>query len=94
MAEEPDGLVLQLLRAGTAARFDGIESAIGFAANASRAHVDLRKQVADLTRRREARGRPMRRATELARLEGATMDGVAVTERLAYWRTGHGAKGQ
>jgi hypothetical protein len=53
MAEEPDSLVLQLLRAGNAARFDGIGSAIGFAANASRAHVDLPKQVADLTRRGE-----------------------------------------
>jgi hypothetical protein len=88
MAEEPDNLVLQLLRAMRAensARFDDIEavlsdvrrtvasyelrfdaleerveairegavSAIGFAANASRAHVDLRKQIADLTRRVE-----------------------------------------
>ena len=88
MAEEPESLVLQLLRtmrAENSARFDEIEavlkdvrmavarhdlrfdaleeraeairegtvSAIGFAANASRAHVDLRKQVADLTRRVE-----------------------------------------
>jgi len=91
MAEEPDNLVLQLLRAIRAkqddhsARFDEIEEvlrevrltgashvlrfdaleerveairegtvpAIGFAANASRAHVDLRKQIADLTRRVE-----------------------------------------
>jgi lipopolysaccharide/colanic/teichoic acid biosynthesis glycosyltransferase len=88
MAEEPDNLVLQLLRtmrAENSARFDEIEtvlkdvrltqvghdlrfdalderveairegtvSAIGFAANASRAHVDLRRQIADLTRRVE-----------------------------------------
>jgi hypothetical protein len=88
MAEEPDNLVLQLLRtmrAENSARFDEIEavlkdvrltvarhglrfdaleerveaihegtvSAIGFAANAGRAHVDLRKQIADLTRRLE-----------------------------------------
>ncbi|HXZ16640.1 MAG TPA: hypothetical protein VEH77_11835 [Roseiarcus sp.] len=88
MAEEPDNLVLQLLRtmrAENSARFDEIDavlsdvrrtlasyelrfdaleerveviregtvSAIGFAANASRAHVDLRKQIADLTRRVE-----------------------------------------
>ena len=30
---------------------EGTVSAIGFAANASRAHVDLHKQIADLTRR-------------------------------------------
>jgi predicted nucleic acid-binding Zn-ribbon protein len=95
MPEEPDNLVLQLLRtmrAEHSARFDAIEgvledvrqglhdvrltvvrhdlrfdaleerveairegtvSAIGFAANASRAHVDLRRQIADLTRRVE-----------------------------------------
>jgi polyhydroxyalkanoate synthesis regulator phasin len=91
MAEEPDNLVLQLLRAirskqdDHSARFDEIEavlkevrltvashelrfdaleerveairegtvSVIGFAANASRAHVDLRKQIDDLTRRVE-----------------------------------------
>ena len=35
----------------------------------------------------------MRRAIEFARLEGATIDGVAVTDLLAYWRSGHGAKG-
>ena len=27
-----------------------------------------------------------------ARLEGATIDGVAVTDMLAYWQAGHGAK--
>jgi hypothetical protein len=32
---------------------EGTVSAIGFAANASRAHVDLRRQIADLTRRVE-----------------------------------------
>jgi hypothetical protein len=32
---------------------EGTVSAIGFAANASRAHVDLHKQIADLTRRVE-----------------------------------------
>ncbi len=95
MAEEPDNLVLQLLRtmrAESSARFDEIEagvedvrqglkdvrlavasldmrfdaldervetiregtvSAIGYAANASRAHVDLRRQIDDLTRRVE-----------------------------------------
>jgi hypothetical protein len=88
MADEPDNLVLQMLRAMRAensARFDAIEavlkdvrlnvaghdlrfdalderveliregtvSAIGFAANASRAHVDLRKQITDLARRVE-----------------------------------------
>ena len=88
MPDEPDDLVLQLLRtmrAENSARFDEIEavlhdvrpdrgasrpalrcfggagrndprgtvSAIGFAANASRAHVDLRRQIADLTRRVE-----------------------------------------
>ena len=88
MAEEPDNLVLQLLRtmrAENSARFDEIEavlkdvrltvvrhdlcfdalearveavregtvSAIGFGANAGRAHVDLRKQIDDLTRRVE-----------------------------------------
>ena len=88
MAEEPDNLVLQLLRtmrAENSARFDAIEgvlkevrltvashdlrfdaveerletiregtvSAIGFAANAGRAHVELRRQIADLTRRVE-----------------------------------------
>lgn len=95
MAEEPDNLVLQLLRtmrAENSVRFDEIEavledirqglhdvrltvvrhdlrfdalderveairegtvSAIGFAANASRAHIDLRRQIADLTRRVE-----------------------------------------
>ena len=28
-----------------------------------------------------------------ARLEGATISGVAVTDLLAYWQTGRGAKG-
>ena len=32
---------------------EGTVSAIGFAAHASRAHVDLRKQIADLARRVE-----------------------------------------
>ena len=32
---------------------EGTVSAIGFAANASRAHVDLHKQIADLVRRVE-----------------------------------------
>jgi hypothetical protein len=32
---------------------EGTVSAIGFAANAGRAHVDLRRQIADLTRRVE-----------------------------------------
>jgi hypothetical protein len=32
---------------------EGTVSAIGFAANAGRAHVDLRRQIADLTRRIE-----------------------------------------
>jgi hypothetical protein len=32
---------------------EGTVSAIGYAANASRAHVDLHKQIADLTRRVE-----------------------------------------
>ncbi len=32
---------------------EGTVSAIGFAANASRAHIDLRRQIADLTRRLE-----------------------------------------
>jgi len=32
---------------------EGTVSAIGFAANASRAHVDLHKQIADLTKRVE-----------------------------------------
>jgi len=32
---------------------EGTVSAIGFAANASRAHVDLRKQIADLAKRDE-----------------------------------------
>jgi uncharacterized protein YjbI with pentapeptide repeats len=27
-----------------------------------------------------------------ARMEGMTIDGIAVTELLAYWRSGHGAK--
>jgi uncharacterized protein YjbI with pentapeptide repeats len=27
------------------------------------------------------------------RLEGATIDGIAVTDMVAYWRTGHGANG-
>jgi hypothetical protein len=88
MPEEPDNMVLQLLRtmrAENSARFGEIEallqdvrltvvrhdlrfdaldesveairegtvSAIGFAANASRAHIDLRRQIADLTRRLE-----------------------------------------
>ncbi len=95
MAEEPDNLVLQLLRnmrAETSAgfneisarlndieavlkevrltvtshdlRFDALEervetiregtvTAIGYAAHASRGHVDLRKQIDDLTRRVE-----------------------------------------
>ncbi len=35
----------------------------------------------------------MRRATEFARPEDAMGDGVAVTDPLAYWRSGHGAKG-
>ena len=26
------------------------------------------------------------------RLEGATIDGIAVTDLLAYWQAGHGAK--
>ena len=37
---------IELIREGTV-------SAIGFAANASRAHVDLHRQIADLTRRVE-----------------------------------------
>ena len=91
MADEPDNLVLQLLRgirstldehssrfdaievvlrevrltvAGHDLRFDALDerietiregtvSAIGFAANAGRAHVDLRRQIADLARRVE-----------------------------------------
>jgi hypothetical protein len=84
MAEEPENLVLALLRemradmsridatlrevrvtvVGHDLRFDALDekiemiregtvSAIGFAANASRAHVDLHKQIADLTRRVE-----------------------------------------
>jgi|HubBroStandDraft_1064217.scaffolds.fasta_scaffold80101_3 hypothetical protein len=95
MAEEPDNLVLHLLRtmrAENSARFDTIDgrfdaierllnevrltvashdlrfdaleerietiregtvSAIGFAANAGRAHVELRRQIADLARRVE-----------------------------------------
>jgi hypothetical protein len=88
MAEEPDNLVLQLMRTMRAEnsahfneieatlkdvrltlashdlRFDTLEerveairegtvSAIGFAAHASRAHADLRRQIADLTRRVE-----------------------------------------
>jgi len=91
MAEEPDNLVLALLRemradikevrkdmsridetlrdvriavAGHDLRFDALDekfemiregtvSAIGYAANASRAHVDLHKQIADLARRVE-----------------------------------------
>jgi hypothetical protein len=91
VAEEPDNLVLQLLRGirstlyERSSRFDAIEgvlkevrltaashdlrfdaleerletirdgtvSAIGFAANAGRAHVELRRQIADLTRRVE-----------------------------------------
>ena len=88
MAEEPDNLVLQLLRtmrAENSARFDEIEAvlkevrltvvshdlrfdaldervetiregtvtAIGYAAHASRGHVELRQQIADLTRRVE-----------------------------------------
>jgi uncharacterized protein Yka (UPF0111/DUF47 family) len=88
MAEEPDNLVLTLLREMRAdmttsfARLDetlhdvrrhvatldlrvesldekfemireGTVSAIGYAANASRAHVDLHKQIADLARRVE-----------------------------------------
>ncbi len=88
MAEEPDNLVLQLLRtmrAENTTRFDEIEAvlkevrltvtghdlrfdaleervetiregavtAIGYAAHASRGHVDLRKQIADPTRRVE-----------------------------------------
>jgi hypothetical protein len=91
MVEEPDNLLLQLLRGIRSAldehssRFDAIEavlrevrlmvtghdlrfdalderleairegavSAIGFAANAGRAHVDLRRQIPDLTRRVE-----------------------------------------
>ncbi len=28
-----------------------------------------------------------------ASLEGATIDGIAVTDRLAYWQAGRGAKG-
>ena len=27
-----------------------------------------------------------------ARLNGATIDGIAVTDLLAYWRAGHGTK--
>ena len=91
MAEEPDNLVLQMLRSIRAtqeqhtARFDEIEAvlkevrltvvshdlrfdaleervetiregtvtAIGYAAHASRGHVELRQQIADLTRRVE-----------------------------------------
>lgn len=95
MAEEPDNLVLQLLRtmraensvhfdsletgledvrqglkdvgpavASLELRFDGLDervemiregtvSAVGFAANASRAHVDMRRQIADSIRRVE-----------------------------------------
>ena len=86
MPEEPDNMVLQLLRtmrAKNSARFGEIEGLLqdvrltvvrrdlrfdaldesvearrhclgdGFAANASRAHIDLRRQIADLTRRLE-----------------------------------------
>jgi uncharacterized protein YjbI with pentapeptide repeats len=28
-----------------------------------------------------------------ARVEGATIEGVSVTDLLAYWRAGHGARG-
>jgi hypothetical protein len=84
MAEEPDDLVLPILRAMRAdmsridetlrevrrtvmshdLRFDALDekfeiiregtvSAIGYAANGSRAHVDLQRQIADLARRVE-----------------------------------------
>jgi hypothetical protein len=84
MAEEPDNLVLAILREMRAdmsridetlrevrrtvmshdLRFDALDekfeiiregtvSAIGYAANASRAHVDLQRQIADLARRVE-----------------------------------------
>jgi len=35
-------------------------------------------------------GPAMRTETEL---EGPTIDGIAVTDLLAYWRAGHGANG-
>jgi uncharacterized protein YjbI with pentapeptide repeats len=31
---------------------------------------------------------------EKANLAGATIDGIAVTDMLDYWRIGHGAKGE
>ena len=34
----------------------------------------------------------MRIESEKRRLEGATIDGIAVVDRLAYWRAGCGTK--
>jgi len=36
----------------------------------------------------------MRRARQFAQLDGMTIDDLAVTDLLAYWRDGHGAKGE
>ena len=72
---------------------EGTVTAIGYAAHASRGHVDLRKQIADLTRRVERLEAADEARDRIARLEGAMSDGVAVTDPLAYWRSGHGAKG-
>ena len=35
----------------------------------------------------------MKIESEKHRFEGATINGVAVTDLLAYWQTGRGAKG-
>ena len=92
MAEEPDNLVLQMLRAIRAnqndhsARFDEIEAML----------KDVRLAVAS----REWRFAALEEGVEAIRetapiveglLEGATIDGIVVTDLLAYWREGHGA---
>jgi hypothetical protein len=38
------------------------------------------------------RGRLAGAVDASVRLEGATIDGIAVTDLLAYWRAGHGSK--
>ena len=95
MADEADNMVLQLLRTMRAdntarfdqieARFDDIEAVLREVRLTVTGH-DLRFDAL------EERVETIREGTD-SRPKGAMSDGVAVTDPLAYWRSGHGAKG-
>jgi len=82
MAEEPDNLVLQLLRnvrVESSARFDEMTARLD----------DIECRPAQADRRSDA---PGRKAGNRA-MGRATIDEVSVTDLHADWRRGHRAKG-